>query len=345
MLDGPRGRRLCLELAQSLSSEAGSLISQLGFEFDPDAGTSRISITARFGHGVSDAHSEPKPSIPALVSAIDCLHAEALAEGIVRAAFSAAVGAARYWQDPDGEDVLAAHPDVRAAFEPLALHVSTMSELGWWYASSRPDQWLIDWENPGYPAPAERPDLDTWAMGIRAEEERSQRDRPRDPSAAYSGPWWSAPVVSRRSTAGRIPEAFDLVEDDFGWDAATVTPSSAPEQVIEIRTAGDWVDLCRAHPIEVTASRRHDWYRTTGIDSRWVIPDWSAIAGQAEGVHLTAAAYLELAGRALPVDDGLATVIAGWDPDATFWLQDDPVTAGPGIRWVRDRDSESWTIN
>jgi hypothetical protein len=46
--------------------------------------------------------------------------------------------------------------------------------------------------------------------------------------------------------------------------------------------------------------------------------------------------YLMTAGRALEVDDGRATVLAGWDPDATFWLNDVLRLAGPPTYWQCD---------
>lgn len=84
--------------------------------------------------------------------------------------------------------------------------------------------------------------------------------------------------------------------------------------------AGDLAALHgRAHPLEVSASRRHDWFRTTGMVGPWVIPDWSTVAQEADAVHLPAVAYLELAGRTPPLGDGRWTVIAGWDPDDGRW--------------------------
>lgn len=59
-------------------------------------------------------------------------------------------------------------------------------------------------------------------------------------------------------------------------------------------------------------------------------------------LHLPAVAYLELAGRAPPLADGRWTVIAGWDPDATFWLRGDPVPTEPAGQWVRDPEDDRW---
>lgn len=135
-----------------------------------------------------------------------------------------------------------------------------------------------------------------------------------------------------------------LVEDFPGWEEATVIPVRGAGRTLEIRTAGDWISLCRAYPLEVTASRRHDWFRTTGRDGRWVIPDWERVAGEWDAVHLTVLGYLGSAGRALGIDADTATVIAGWDPDSTLWLTDVArETEEERQMWHRSPGDESWT--
>lgn len=103
----------------------------------------------------------------------------------------------------------------------------------------------------------------------------------------------------------------------------------------EIRQAGDWAELCRQFPLEVTASRRHDWYRATGRIGKWVIPDWTSVGEHFDGVHLSAAAYLQVAGLAVPIEADSASLIAGWDPDATWWFR-------PEVIDVRDEASIAW---
>src|SRR5690606_33733195 len=49
------------------------------------------------------------------------------------------------------------------------------------------------------------------------------------------------------------------------------------------------------------------------------------------------AAYLTTAGRALEIEDG-ATLLAGWDPDATYWPADLLVPAGEPVAWQRADD-------
>ena len=73
-----------------------------------------------------------------------------------------------------------------------------------------------------------------------------------------------------------------------------------------------WAQLCRRFSLEVTAQKRHEWYRTTGRAGRWVIPDWLRVGEVYDGVHLTAAGYLSAATTEIPVDDDCASVIAGW---------------------------------
>jgi hypothetical protein len=59
------------------------------------------------------------------------------------------------------------------------------------------------------------------------------------------------------------------------------------------------------------------------------------VAEEADAVHLTVAGYLAAAGRALPVDDRRASVIAGWAPDTTFWF------AGTS---ARPRGAATWRL-
>ncbi len=104
-----------------------------------------------------------------------------------------------------------------------------------------------------------------------------------------------------------------------------------------------WTLLVQQYPLEVTDGRRHDWYRTTGRVERWFIPDWEAVAADWDAVHLTVAGYLTSATRALPIaDDGKWTVLAGWNPDQTWWLTDilETSAAAPEL-WRRIDDSST----
>ncbi|NHB85872.1 hypothetical protein G7085_18525 [Tessaracoccus sp. HDW20] len=98
-----------------------------------------------------------------------------------------------------------------------------------------------------------------------------------------SGFWWSRPPhwlrPSTRLVDG-VPVGMRLVEDAFGWRRATATRLQVAEsaRVYEVDSAAAWAGLCREFPLEVTAQRRHDWYRTTGREGRWVVADWGRYA-------------------------------------------------------------------
>ena len=198
------------------------------------------------------------------------------------------------------------------------------------------EQGLVEWEEDHVVAP-EVPagELARWRRDTLDEDDRAA-ERPADVRASWSGTWWSIPAPSALpSTIRADPAGLALVEDSHGWDAATCLPVAGPGRVLEIACAADWVDLVRAHPLDVTRSRRHDWWRATGVDGRWSIPDWVAVARDHDAVHLTVRAYLEAAGVALPVGDGTHTVVAGWDPDRTWWLAGRLRPTGEPQRWVR----------
>lgn len=123
----------------------------------------------------------------------------------------------------------------------------------------------------------------------------------------------------------------------MGWEKARTRPVriDPTARVYEISTADDWAELCRRFPLDLTASRRHDWYRATGRVGDWVIPDWTSVGEHCDGVHLSAAAYLQAAGSPIPVDDDSASLIAGWNPDETWWFTTEVLD-------IRNEASISW---
>jgi hypothetical protein len=257
-----------------------------------------------------------------------------------------AVATAMYWQEPDGEDVLAGHPSIHTALGPVAERVLDSAPARHWGQPRQAVQWVIDWRLPEDLAPLPRDPqrvLAAWTRDERAEEARAINERPTDPEANFSGNWWSTPQDLIQSV-GQIPAGLDLIEDSFGWEVATVIPARGAGSTYEIHAPEDWVRLCRDYPLEVSVSRRHDWYRVTGRVGRWVIPDWEQVASQWDAVHLTTLGYLGGATRALPVDTDTATVIAGWNPDTTIWLTDTIREADePRQQWHRQPGNDAWT--
>ncbi|WP_219418911.1 hypothetical protein [Pseudonocardia nigra] len=326
VLSGPRGRRFCAEVACAGRDDVrGAFVDAAR---SPGDGATRRRWLA------------------ALPPAADTT------EDTLLTCLADAVAHARYWQEPDEEDVLLTDPDVVAALRPVAQAVVASPTWQWWTSPLDADaQAHVQWTGEHSTDP---PRLGGAADGLRewwrttVEDERSAHERPDDPRARWSGIWWSAPagghlVTTSRARSGLGATQLMLTEDDAGWSQATVLPLRpvrAP-RVYEVSGPQAWVDLVERHPLDVTRARRHDWWRTTGRDGPWLIPDWSAVATEYDAVHLTVAAYLAAPGRPLPVAGG-ATVIAGWDPDATHWLADVLEASGEPVVWERDDSDEPW---
>ena len=347
LLEGPRGRRLCLELAMELDADIRTAFFWLGYDLDPGKGTSTV-LMASFSDDTAAAGAAPSPEHPSpeqLAAMLASLAPANLDDGHIQPALERSVDAARYWQEADGQDVLATLPLIRAALVPLAVQLMASPGAQWWGQPRRTEQWAIDWGSPDNPAPLPkdpRQTLAEWGRTELAEEVRAARERPRDPHANWSGTWWSVPPELVR-TIGQVPAGLNLVEDSLGWEHATVIPVRGTGRTFEVRGTEDWVSLCRAFPLDVTASRRHDWFRVTGRDGRWVIPDWERVADRWDAVHLTVLGYLSGATRALAVDADTATVIAGWDPDSTIWLTDAAREGeGPRQAWHRSPGDDIW---
>lgn len=252
-------------------------------------------------------------------------------------AFLATVRAARYWQPPDAIEGFLAHPDIIDIMRPAAQDVVAAPVAARWDAPIDPQQWRVDveWERVGEPEPP--PSLDAWAARVRELEDSVEGE--------VSGEWWSAPVYVAQATTGIWPgigpAGLFLVEDAAVATAATVTPVAPPgTRVYEIDSAEAWAELCRAHPLVVTRQRSYDWGQATGRTGAWVTPDWSSVAHEWDGVHLTYGAYLAAATRAVDVEPGTASVIAGWAPDATYWFAP-TVAAGEAKVW-RQGETVGW---
>jgi hypothetical protein len=269
------------------------------------------------------------------------------------AALADAVSWATYWQEPDAWDRQLATPAARDALSPVAAAVAAAPAAAWWWTpAALDDQHYVEWIDPRHDhspsltgAPAK---LATWRRDTLADEDRAA-ERPADPRAPWSGHWWSTPALSglpatTRAAAGLGAVALALTEDAMGWHEARVWPVHARPgaRVYELTGPAAWTELVRRYPLEVTRSRRHDWFRATGRAGRWLIPDYAAVAADWDAVHLTVAGYLTTAGVACPVDRKVATVLAGWNPDQTWWLTDALTLGGPAAYWVNPEGGGSW---
>ncbi len=256
------------------------------------------------------------------------------------------VSHAMYWQPADEQDTAAADPAVVAALGPIADAITYAPATGWWSSSVdlhglRYVSWIDDdpASAPVLVGAAKR--LQRWREQTFEDDRDAARNRPADPAASFSGRWWSTPALASLVTSTRpLPGlgAMELAwrEDSPGQRDALIWPLAtiAPARVWEIDRPEAWTRLVDEYPLDVTHARRHDWYKTTGRVGTWRIPDWCAVADDWDAVHLTVAGYLTTATRALPLAGAdAATVLAGWNPDQTWWLTDILTTTADPQPW------------
>jgi len=267
LLAGPRGRRLLFAVGHRLDQQIWNL--GLTAAWAPD------DVAARTAFCEAIAAVVPTSS-PLLALALESYGLESLRESVDRA---------MYWQPPDDEDRLLALPEVVSALRPLAIAVSDEPAAEWMSSPvERDSQGVVRFDNPGNEIPPTSWDfsgrLERWREITVAGEEDRAPHLARPLTDRISGAWWSTPVFTDLPVTTReLPVSgavrLTLIEDGFGWTDAEVTPVSvaADAHVLEVANADDWADLVNRYPLEVTRSRRHDWWEATGVDGRWFIPD------------------------------------------------------------------------
>lgn len=363
LLAGPRGRRFLLEyaLASELAQHPvrgaesfGQAASDAAHHLDPDSVNSRVLRRRSFFGWVAP---EPEPEVPNVSAAgvatrLDLVELLEPTPEMLRHALRAAVDSARYWQEPDGEDRLAATPQMRQALQRVAEHVAASALTAWWWTPvDRSAQHCVLWDDA---PPRSIPDdihatLRAASDRQRTEERLARVERDPDPTANWSGEWGSHPSLtvpsSTRALFDGSPAGLWCVEDSLGWEQAETVRLLLFEDVsvFEIADAADWAELCGRFPLEVTAQKRHDWYRTTGHTGPWIVPDWAQVAEYYHAVHLQVGAYLSASGTAIPVDNSTdaVSVIAGWGPDETYWFSSDIAYGNDYIRWVLIEDESN----
>jgi hypothetical protein len=334
LLAGPRGRRVCWAL---LAREGAWWWRQRAPE---SAGPIRLA-----------------EELSAVVERADIAAIAASRDpGVLWEALEDSVYAASYWQEPDDADRRLSHPAVSAALEPVAEALGAATAAAWWTWPLDPlTQNEVTFELPERAdvrlGPVDpRAALERWRADTIADERRAE-GLPDDPRRSFSGAWWSTPALqgltrSTRALGSRGPVGLSLVEDAMEWASARCQPLQVRSgaSVLEIRSPEDWSALVERYPLAVPRSRRHDWFRSTGQDAPWAIPDYRAVAADHDAVHVSVEGYLATAGRALPAGE-FSTVLAGWNPDETWWLTPAAAREGDPEHWRLDAKHlpPSWT--
>ncbi|MDA8297407.1 MAG: hypothetical protein M0004_12625 [Actinomycetota bacterium] len=289
-------------------------------------------------------------SLPAVdfAALTDLAHEELLLECVADA-----LDEARYWQEPDEMDVALADPRLSAALAPVAARIAASPAATWWSAGLDPSRQVFVDKGEGSVEAAPvlqgaRRVLEVW------------RDQVTGPGTRLrghwvGGPWWSTlqwsilakdlerygqhlPVVAAttQSRPGLGAVGLLLEEDTYGASTALCWPvrPSRPVRVFEIDGADEWMELVSTYGIDVTGKRIAHWSIATGLDRRWILPDWSTAASDYDAVHLSVNGYLTTSGRALSVGTESATFLAGWSPDVSFWLSDMLEVVGLSQSWT-----------
>jgi hypothetical protein len=150
--------------------------------------------------------------------------------------------------------------------------------------------------------------------------------------------WGAWPTKPRRALwtttlVASVPAA--LFAD---WDGALKPPLTLwrlpvmpTARVYEIGTADDWRALCAAYPKDTTDTYSHYFHEWHVPGRRIVTPDWAAVAGEWDGVHLSLAGLLLAEATPLPLDAHSGTSLEGWGCEMTQWFRwmfDEPEPAG-----------------
>lgn len=190
---------------------------------------------------------------------------------VVRRALEASVDSALYWQQPDGADQLLDLPVMRHALVRIADQVLPHLPDAWTraLAPSEPQVHVeLEAELPSRVESPRRPpeeSLSRWRWDLTRREAQQAEQLRRHPNEGVSADWWSTPPqdLARTTRVGAADDVpmLGIVEDSFGSQRATCTPAhpGPSRTVLEIDHPEDWIELCRRHPLDVSALRREDW--------------------------------------------------------------------------------------
>lgn len=113
----------------------GSAVFLASYHLDPERDSSVTYSRVAYESGAEEPPEEP---VRAVVTAADVAHRLSevpipeVTEVALRSALAAATDTARYWQDPDGEDILVTTEPVRHELRRVAEHIARSQHLQWW---------------------------------------------------------------------------------------------------------------------------------------------------------------------------------------------------------------------
>ena len=205
--------------------------------------------------------------------------------------------------------------------ERLAQEVAEQPGSGWWAAPVEPERQvlLVDRE------PA---DHSTLTSGWNWED---YAERPID--------WRMTSTLHSGVSCGDVSIASGVGDWSDEPEIRSTAVVDAAARVREIVTPDDWHALCASHPRvrakpEPSPPPRSGWhYAPLGLPqdgpdrAGMLVPDWSALAADLDGVHLTFAGLLTVPFVEHSSEAG-STMMWSWDTEGTMWLQGAFLRAG-----------------
>ena len=265
LLEGPRGRRACLEWAlaceqrlidQGLEEMRGDSLNSAVFSLPDPAYRGAVVIAVPIGcegeNGCEDEAADPgmfaeETTARDVARALGHVAVVEPDAGQALTVLADVCAHAAYWQPPYAEDVAASDPEVRAGLARMAAALVAGPATRWWSdgVDSR-NQWLTravprpEWGSTDVPDAREPRDpaevLATWRRAVADEEEQFRTWAAQDPGHMVGGPWWSTPphglAASTRALPGGLPLGVLCVEDG-GWGQVGGRPTRrrrAPER-------------------------------------------------------------------------------------------------------------------
>ncbi len=230
------------------------------------------------------------------------------------------------------------------ALEAVALAVLQAKSTQWWSAEAPPNKqhFVFHILEDGVEPPTKSRFHSTLDIELDHDREAETTAREEDDDSLGANTVW-AQEFSRPDgalwTTQSVEDlpAVDLVcfPDLFGphralyWEAKVDQGS----RIFEINGPEDWRELVSRYPRDVSYSRRRSWREETGWSGGWLIPDWSLVRRDFDGLHLSVLGYLETVGRCVVIGEHRSNLVA-WGPDQVFWLNDVVTLIGSAQEWL-----------
>lgn len=239
-------------------------------------------------------------------------------------------GSASYWGDDEDRQLYEPESSraLRAGYELL----NDSSSLFWRSDFDERGQvvaWLAEDTNRTTEGVVAAVELSTWVERLRVEEKAFSLSATDMSLSHQGGAWWSTPLDTKltrslSATAMQSPD-FRLAREDAA--SSRIVESHlfsvpAHSRVLNVADLHVWRSVVDSYPLEVTASRRGNYWRQFGMRCRWLVPDWEKVSQDFDAVFISNASYLMACGIPQELSPDYRTVMAGFNPGETIWLTD-----------------------